>query len=585
MHMRLSSHHGLVLLSLLGIIIGLITGLIIVLFRLLIESIQAGMLPNNDPENYEGLSLFWRFSLPLLGGLAVGLLFHALTKPPARVGMVLVLERLSYYEGHMPRNSLFMQFIGAAICIISGQSVGRETPSVQMGCSISSLVGQSLQLPNNSIRKLVGCGAAAAIAAAFNTPLAGVVFALEVVLMEYTVAGFVPIILAAGSATVVSFTIYGREPAFQVPPLGLHSQIELPYIIILGVIIGCLAAMFIAIVQFTARRAKYYDLQFWQRTTIAGLCMGIISMAVPGIMSIGYDTVNAAFLGTAGIWLMLSIAICKVLATGIGAGMGVPAGLIGPTLVMGATAGAAFGLAAGSLPGLESNSGFYAMLGMGAMMGAALNAPLAALFALGELTLNPNIVLPGLLAIASAALVTKGLFGKESVFITLLREMGLDYHNNPITQTLRSLGVVSVMNRSFILADRYQTHSEVKKILTDNSEWIIFKKDDETINLLPTLDLANFVQINLIKNASNKHLITDSNSTNQTADENQIIDLADIPAKRLQATSIYSQATLELALKYLTDQQSEALVVKQIGTDKIYGVVTRQAIEECYSYK
>lgn len=587
MQIRLASHHGSMLLSLLGLLCGLASGLIIVLFRILVETIQAGLLPNGDPENYEGLPVVWRFALPIFGGLLVGLLFHLLSKPPARVGMVLVLERLSYHEGHMPRNSLFMQFIGAAICIISGQSVGRETPSVQMGSSISSMLGQRLRLPNNSIRTLVGCGSAAAIAAAFNTPLAGVLFAIEVVLMEYTVAGFIPIILAAVSATVISRAIYGSEPAFLVPPLDLQSLSELPYIVIMGVIIGCIAAAFIALVQFTAQKAKHFDLPFWQRTTIAGVCMGTLAMAVPEIMSIGYDTVNESFLGTAGLWAMLSIALCKVLATGIGAGMGVPAGLIGPTLVMGATMGGALGMLTEYFPGPESNSGFYAMLGMGAMMGAALRAPLAALLALLELTANPNILLPGMLAIVSATLTTKELFGKDSVFLTQLREMGLDYRNNPVAQSLRSIGVVAVMNRNFTYTDRYQPCSRIHKLLENKPEWIIFNKDEELISLLPTTDLANFLKQKLQTDLSEEDQETlkgtpeDANSL----EKEESIDLMEIPAKRLQVAVIHSQATLQEALECSIKHEAEALIVKQMGTKKIYGIVTRQVIEKSYGYK
>ncbi len=589
MQMRLASHSGLLLLAFLGLISGLAAGMIIIVFRLFVESIQSGLLPDGNPENYEALTVFWRFSLPVIGGLLVGVIFHLASNPPARVGMVHVLERLSYHEGHMLRKNLCMQFIGAAICIIFGQSVGRETPSVHMGASTSSLLGQWLRLPNNSIRILVGCGAAAAVAAAFNTPLAGVVFAIEVVLMEYTVAGFIPIILAAVSATVISRAIYGSEPAFLVPALDLHSLYELPYIIIMGVLIGSLAAVFITLVQWTAQKANQFELPFWQRTTIAGICMGTLAMAVPGIMGIGYDTVNDTFLGTAGIWLMISIAICKVVATGIGAGMGIPAGLIGPTLVMGATAGGALGALIAYLPVTVSHTGLYAMLGMGAMMGAALRAPLAALIALLELTANPNIILPGMLAIVSATLTTKDFFGKDSVFLTQLREMGLDYRNNPVAQSLRRIGVVAVINRKFVKADRNQSRSQAIKLLEKQPEWIILTKGDETVTLLPAADLAHFLEqdqqsINPEKTQNNG--MDESEDINKTEEEEEIIiDLIEIPAKRLHAVYIHSQATLQESLESLVEKEAEALIVKRIGTKQIYGIVTRQVIEESYSYK
>lgn len=597
MQVRLASHRGLLLLALLGLLSGLASGLIIVIFRLFVEAIQTGFLPGHDPENYEGLSVFWRFALPVAGGLLVGGVFHLAANPPTRVGMVHVLERLSYNEGHMPRNSLFMQFIGAAICIISGQSVGRETPSVQMGASISSLLGQRLHLPNNSIRTLVGCGAAAAVAAAFNTPLAGVVFAMEVVLMEYTIAGFTPVILAAVSATIVSRAVYGVEPAFQVPSLDMHSLVEIPYIVLVGIIIGMLATTFISLVQWSAQKANTFKLPFWQRTTIAGIFMGLLAMFVPGIMGIGYDTVNATFLGTAGLWVMVSIAICKVLATGIGAGLGVPAGLIGPTLVMGATAGGALGILAGHLPGAESTPGFYAMIGMGAMMGAALRAPLAALIALLELTANPNIILPGMLAIVSATLTTKEVFGKDSVFMTQLREMGLDYRNDPIAQYLRRIGVVAVMNKRFIAQDRHLSHTEATQLISKQPEWIIIKEEDEVISLLPAADLLRFLEHKQESDNENNDNLenseTDQNLETEETDlpddpeeqEEDLIDLMEIPAKRLQTALIHSQATLQEAMERSDEHEAEALIVIRIGTTQIYGILTRQVIEENYRHR
>ncbi|MEE8378859.1 MAG: chloride channel protein, partial [Gammaproteobacteria bacterium] len=207
---RLASVDALPQLAILGLVSGVLVGIVIVLFRLAIENTQISFLPNGDTENYEALSATWRFGLPAIGGLVIGLVFQALSHTGGvQVGIVHVLERLSYYQGHLPFRNFLLQFFGAAISIISGHSVGREGPSVHLGSASGSLLGQWLHLPNNSIQTLVACGAAAGIAASFNTPLAGVIFSMEVIMMEYTIAGFTPVILSAVSATAITRLVFG----------------------------------------------------------------------------------------------------------------------------------------------------------------------------------------------------------------------------------------------------------------------------------------------------------------------------------------------------------------------------------------
>ena len=192
------------LLALLGLLSGILVGGIVILFRLIIESVQAGILPGADPENYEALDAIHRFLFSLTGGVILGIVYLLAVRTPLRVGVVHVMERLAYHEGYLPVKNALLQFFAGSISIISGHSVGREGPSIHLGAAGASLMGQWLRLPNNSIRTLVACGVAAAIAASFNTPLAGVIFAMEVVLMEYTISGFAPIILAAVSATAMN---------------------------------------------------------------------------------------------------------------------------------------------------------------------------------------------------------------------------------------------------------------------------------------------------------------------------------------------------------------------------------------------
>jgi H+/Cl- antiporter ClcA len=420
---RLSHAEALPQLAVTGVVCGLLAGTVIIAFRFIVEDSQSLILPGSNPEHYEGLAAAWRFLLPLAGGVALGLLFQFLPSETRHVGVVHILERLSAHEGRLPARNAIVQFVGAALSIIAGHSVGREGPSIHLGAASGSLAGQGLGVSNSSLRVLAGCGVAAAIAGAFNTPLAGVVFAMEVVMIEYTVAGFAPVILAAVSATALSRLVYGNVPAFAVPQIALGSLFELPYILVLGLAIGALAAAFTVLVRFTAARSGPWPP--WLRLSLAGALVGALALPVPEIMSIGYDTVNGALLGELAGTLLIGVVACKLLATAGGIGLGLPGGLIGPVLVLGAAAGGVLGIVGQALAPTEASSiGLYALLGMGAMMAGTLQAPLAALTAVLELTGNPNVIMPGMLAVIAATLTSRVLFRQPSVYDVLLRVGG-----------------------------------------------------------------------------------------------------------------------------------------------------------------
>ena len=261
----------------------------------------------------------------------------------------------------------------------------------------------------------MACGVAAAIAASFNTPLAGVIFAMEVVVTEYSVAGFAPVILSAVSATALTRGFYGADTAFQVPDLALRSLWELPYIVLVGAAIGVLASAFSASLAFFAARAA--RLPVWLGASLGGLAVGACALLAPEVMGIGYDTVNATLLGSLALGTLAAVAALKLVATTAGVGLGLPGGLIGPLLVIGAAAGGALGMVGASVvPQYASTTGFYALMGMGAMMAGALHAPLAALAAMLELTGNPNIIWPGMLAAITAFGVSRQVFRRRPIF-------------------------------------------------------------------------------------------------------------------------------------------------------------------------
>ncbi len=562
--LRLASSQAGIGLSMLGLFGGLLAGAVIVLFRLLIESVQAIYIPYGDVENFEALPGLLRFALPVGGAILIALCFQWLNPRVRRVGVIHVMERLQYHEGHLPFKNLATQFITGAIALICGHSVGREAPSIHLGAASASLFGQSFKLPNNSIRTLVACGSAAAIAASLNTPLAGVIFAMEVVMMEYTIAGFTPVILASVAATIMSRAVFGAGSVFYVPQLSLGSLWDLVYILLMGVCLGALSAFFVASIRFFARLAARVPVAVAIIT--AGTLVGIVAIEIPAVMGMGYDTVNAAILGDIAIHTLVLILLAKLIASSACVAVGIPGGLIGPTIVMGAMVGGLFAYGSEYIPGLSSAQGLFVMLGMGAMMSAALQAPLAGLIALLELTANPHLILPAMLAVVSANITAREIFKQDSVYAMLMRDAGLDYRNDPISQSLRRTGVASVMNRSFVESEAEISLESARGLLEATPQWIIVHSEEDNRALLPAADLARCLEDH----------------------EARTIQLMEIPAQRRELATIHMQASLQEARVILEESGAAAVYVRrQIAplTYRTFGVLLRQDVESSYAMR
>lgn len=566
LRLRLATLDDLPRLALLGLICGVATGGVIVLFRASIDTTQMFLILGASTASLSPLS---RLVLATLGGLVVGVLLQFVAGEARQVGIVHVMERLAYFQGRLPWTNAAWQFIGATLCIAAGHSVGREGPGVHLGAASASLLGQWLDVPHSSLRILVACGVAAAIAASFNTPLASVIFSMEAVMMEYTIAGFAPVILAAVSATTVARVVFGDAPAFDVPPLHIGSLVELPYMMLIGLLIGVLAAVLVHLLRGIDRIGQSYPL--WQRTTVAGLVVGICAWQLPQISGVGYDTVYASLAGEIGIGLGLAIAVVKLFATATSVGLSIPGGIIGPTLVIGATAGSSLGLLAAQwLPTHVSSPSFYAMVGMGAMMGATLQAPLAALTALVELTSNPAVILPGMLAVITAGLTSGEIFRTPPALIMLARARGLDYRNDPVAQSLRRIGVTRVMNRKFVVAPPGQTEEEAENLLHSKPQWVVVRSDGDPTTVLPAADLATHLR-----------------ELQLTEQRPETIDLLQIPAQRRDVIVIDVRANLQEALDALADDPTRVLCVahRARGRLRVLGIATMHDIEFQYTYR
>jgi len=546
--------------AVLGIATGIVTAVVILSFRYLIEG-SLSFLPGGDTENFEALSMETRVGLVLAGATLLGILMHRYRPSARRVGVVHVMERLSLHQGHLPLKNALIQFFGGALALISGQSGGREGPAIHLGATAASLLGKASRLPNNSLRTMVACGTAAAIASSFNTPIAGVIFAMEVVMMEYTIASFIPVIVAAVTSTLITRFFFGAEPAFVVAPLHMYSALEIPYLIVGGLFIGVVAAAYIQLIQAFARLSER---PLWLRLTLAGMITAATAAFLPQVMGIGYDTVNEIMLTELSILLLAALLVGKAVTSAAAVGLGMPVGLIGPTLFMGAALGGIFGSALIGWQGADISLGFYVMLGMCAMMGAVLQAPLAALMAVMEMTANTNIILPAMVVIVVATLVTSQVFKQRSVFITTLNTLGLQYPPNPVTLHMQRVGVTAIMDRSFARMTPRVSAGEAHEVLAEQPKWIIVEDEEgELTAVLNPSDLAAFIE-------------------EREFDEEHSISLLRLPGRRMDVTTIGAEATVLQLQEAFDKSQAEACCVTRTAAPMIkpvVGVVTQGHIE------
>jgi len=479
---QLAGVNALPQLAILAVLTGLLTGLVILLFNAAVDFVLARWVLGTHSEDFESLSLFLRMLLPCAGGLMIGSALMGMRKRDTRVGVVHVMERLSRHQGQLPLRNAAVQFFAGITGLITGQAGGREGPAIHLGAAASSLIGQAFELPNNSVRTLVACGTAAAIAGSFNTPIAGVIFAMEVVMMEYTIASFIPVILAAVTSTFLTHSVLGNATAFSVPPLQLTSLQEIPFVVLAGLMIGCMAAGFNTLVELFSKLNKW---SFPMRGLVAGAICGVCAFATPQVMGIGYDTVNGALLGNIAITTLFLLVITKAIASAACLGLGLPLGIIGPTLFIGASIGGVLGLLGQAIvPSAASSSGLYVMLGMAAMMGAVLQAPLAALMTVLELTGNSNVILPAMLIIVVATMVCSEVFNKQSIFLTTLKTLGLEYPPNPVTLHLQRAAVASLMHRNYVRTPAAITVTDARSMLARKPLWIVVEEDNNTAHCL-----------------------------------------------------------------------------------------------------
>jgi CIC family chloride channel protein len=436
------------IMAILGIIVGLAGGFGAIGFRYLIGLFQS-ISYGSAGELLDLVSTIpWhlRIGIPALGGLVVGPIVYFLAREAKGHGVPEVMESVAMKYGIIRKRVVLIKTLVSAICIGTGGSVGREGPIVQIGSAVGSTLGQMLKVSANRMKTLVGCGAAAGIAATFNAPIAGSMFALEIILGEFGAATFSPVIISAVTATAVSRHFLGNTPAFVVPAYQLVSALEFPLYAIMGLFCALVGVAFTVVLY---RGEDLFDsLKFpeYLKAVLGGLILGAMGLVFPQILGIGYGAINLALMQNLSWWLMFLLVIAKILATTITIGSGGSGGIFAPSLFIGSMAGGFFGGVVHHLfPAVTAPPGAYSIVGMGAVVAATTHGPLSAILILFEMTGDYKIILPLMITCIISRLIA-GRLSKESIYTFKLIRRGVDIRAGREVNVLKSIAVKDVMN-------------------------------------------------------------------------------------------------------------------------------------------
>ncbi|GHE98946.1 chloride channel protein [Thalassotalea profundi] len=525
---------------LLAAIGGVASAGLIILFTASIDFIQQWYLPQK--EDYTSLDAVSRFDLPIIGALLI-LLFAKLTGYKyLRTGIPFVLHRLKVAHGVIPLRNTLNQFVGSVLALASGFSVGREGPAVHLGAACSSFIGSFLKLPHNAIRTLCACGIAAGISASFNTPLAAVIFVMEVIMREYKVHVFIPVMIASIVGSLITSHTYGPAHKFEYFNKITIVVGDYPLLIMLGILLGILAFAFNRYLTLIIKHSSQFHII--SRFLFAALITGALGAAVPHAMGTDLTAIAFAIDGNVHYQLLLGLLLAKLIMTIVALGLGVPGGIIGPILSIGAIGGVSAAAIANHFFLQDTLITDYALMGMAGFMAATLNAPLAALIAVVELSNQLEIIIPAMIVITTASLTSGQFFNNRSILVMQLEIQGLIYRHPPIEKSLLRIGAMGIMQENFRLLDPEHLSNNTNFLnVSTNNELLIVKESSPS----PSFTLLQPIQAAL-------------NDTPPIIKQQKLIPLS-------------YQATLAEAYALLKDTRDGGVYLYDGAEDNIIGVL------------
>ncbi len=550
-----------------AVAVGCLGGAGAVLFRKLISMMQ-GFTWGHGPYSVSQVSAHpsWYIVLiPALGGLIVGPMVYYLAREAKGHGVPEVMEAVALRSGAMRPRLVVVKTLASAISIGSGGSVGREGPIVQIGSALGSTLGQWLQLSGTRLRTLVGCGAAAGIAATFNAPLAGALFSVEIILGDFAVTQFSPIVISSVVATVIARHYLGDFPGLVVPEYSLTSAWELAIYALLGIVSALVGLAFVKVLYKTEDWADQLPMPVWSVAALGGAVVGVIGIGYPQVFGVGYEAIEQALRGETAITLLGLLLVLKIIATSITIGSGGSGGVFAPSLFIGAMTGGALGATfQGWLPSIVQSPGAYALVGMGAVVAAATNAPITAILIIFELTSDYKLIVPLMAACIISTLVATRLSG-DSIYTLKLRRRGINIRKGQDINVLRALSVRDVMSPTFATVQAEVSVGQLVERVADQPTARIYVIDDDG-TFVGTIALPE------LRNTIRKSSASDTLATERLTSG----DLAREDSRTLQPNQ-----SLDAVMRIFGGKSREELPVTENG--KLVGVVSRRHLLDAYN--
>ncbi|MGB0902921.1 chloride channel protein [Halocynthiibacter sp.] len=484
-----------------ALIVGVGAGFAALGFRNAIEVLQTAVYGADDSKTLHSylsdLSWYWVVSIPVLGGIVSGIFLQWLTPDGRARSVADVIEGSSLHKGRVETRAGIGSALASLVTLSTGGSSGREGPVVHLAGVISTWVSNRINASGITGRDLLGCAVAGAVSASFNAPIAGALFALEVVLRHFAVHAFAPIVIASVAGTVVSRLQFGNVTEFVLKQNNeMQFYIELPAFLILGLISGLVAAIFMRSVFFAEKAGNQlqarWNIPGWLRPGLSGLVLGIMAVWFPHIIGVGYETTSAALTGQLLFLQAVFFVILKCIAVAVTFGGRMGGGIFSPSLMIGAMTGLAFGIVATSIfPSVSGEETLYALAGMGAVAAAVLGAPISTTLIVFELTGDWQTGLAVMVAVSLSTALASRLVDR-SFFLTQLEHRNIHLAAGPQAWLLATFSVADIMR------DKDHDHAAPEDICWELVEQGIYVDGNATLEAaMPIFDNsgADFIPV------------------------------------------------------------------------------------------
>ena len=495
--LRLLLGNDHLILVILAMVIGTVAGAAVIGFRESISFIQLILYGSGSERLFSsnhGVAWWQILIVPLAGGLAVGLMVQFLLPRKRPEGIADVIKASAQNGGRMSSRVGVTAAIVSAVSIGSGASVGREGPAVHLGASLAGWIGRRLNLSSQMTRTLLGCGVASAVAASFNAPIAGTLFASEVVIGHYAMRAFAPIVISSVAGTALSRVWFGDFPAFGLAETPLASFWEFPAFVALGLTSGIVAIMFMHSILLAQRLSQATPLPLWTKPAVAGLVVGICGLAIPEVLGVGYGITESALLVEISLAMLLVFAVAKVFVTAISLGWGFGGGVFSPSIVIGALSGGAFGIVVTSLfPEFSSGPAAYTLIGMGAVAAAVIGAPISTTLIIFEMTGDYALMLGVMVAVVIASEITEQVYGR-SFFSIQLKQQGIDLRGGFEAEIMHAIRLSQVLKTDFELVSPEIDLPNLRAMLQNSKGGKLFVVSDDGA-LFGTITLSDLSEV------------------------------------------------------------------------------------------